>query len=192
MAIVATVVLAGVVALWLYAIRRDPDPDEDEDRQATDQKRWILGGGIALPTGAIIILLIFGIPAGHRMAPLFAGDQEVLRIDVTAHQWWWEVEYPTLGLRFENELHIPAGVPVEVRLRATDVVHAFWVPRLGGKLDAIPGHTNVLKLEADEAGLYHGQCAEFCGLQHARMHFTVAAYAPSDFDNWLQEMSGDD
>lgn len=184
MFLAATLLLLGIVGLWCYAVRRSPDLQTDDARTP---QRLIVGGGVLLPALGIIVLLAFGIPMGQRMLPVFANDVNVLRIDVTAHRWWWEVSYPDLGLTFENLMHIPAGQPVELHLRSTDVIHAFWVPRLGGKLDAIPGHTNVLRLEASDPGLYEGLCAEFCGLQHARMQFTVQAHAPADFEAWLRE-----
>lgn len=179
-------VFVVVVALWGYAMRR---------RQGTDdprmQRRWIIGGGVLLPLLSITALLAVGIPAGHRMLPLPPESGPALRINVTGHQWWWEMHYPDGGLTLRNELHIPVGVPVDIHLTTADVIHAFWVPRLGGKLDAIPGHTNVLRLQADMPGLYRGQCAEFCGLHHAHMQFTVTAHAPEAFERWLQEASGD-
>lgn len=186
----ATLVLLGVVALWLYAMIRDPGAiDEHEARHV--QYRWIIGGGLVLPMGSITLLLAFGVPAGHGMLPL-GDDDDVLRIHVTGHQWWWEVEYPQAGITRRDELHIPAGVPVDIHLSSADVIHSFWVPRLGGKLDAVPGHVNVLRLQADEAGTYHGQCAEFCGLLHAHMDFAVYAHEPGDFDAWLEDAQGDD
>lgn len=188
MSIFATLVLTGVIFVWWLAIRNAP---QSEAASRKDAGRLIVGGGIVLPSLSIVTLLAFGLPLGHRMLPLFDSDQDVLRIDVTGHQWWWNVHYPAQDLRLTNELHIPAGVPVVVNLRATDVVHAFWVPRLAGKLDAIPGHTTVLKLEADEPGLYYGQCAEFCGLAHARMQFTVEAHAPEEFEAWLRTRGSD-
>ena len=196
MSIFAGLVLLTVVLLWFHASRRDGSPmDEgstDEARDARHGRRWMLGGGVILPVSSIAVLLYFGIPAGQRMLPVFGDEAEVLRVDVTAHQWWWETSYPDLGLQLVNELHIPVDVPVELHLRASDVVHSFWVPRLAGKLDAIPGHTNVLRLESDTPGLHHGQCAEFCGLLHARMHFTVQVHTAEDFARWQAEALTDE
>ncbi|SEO48401.1 cytochrome c oxidase subunit 2 [Aquisalimonas asiatica] len=186
----ATVVLIAVVALWLYAMWREPVEHGDADAQRV-QNRWIIGGGFVLPLVSITALLAFGIPAGHNMMPL-ASDDDVLRIDVTAHRWWWEVTYPDQDIGLNNELHIPVGVPVHVHVSSEDVIHSFWVPRLAGKLDAIPGRTNVLRLEADETGTFQGKCAEFCGVGHAHMDFTVEAHSPDDFDDWLEEAAQDD
>jgi cytochrome c oxidase subunit 2 len=111
-----------------------------------------------------------------------------LTLQVTAHQWWWEVRYldPVAGHVFTtaNEIHIPTGQPVRVILASPDVIHSFWVPKLGGKMDVIPGVTNVTWLQAAIPGRYRGQCAEFCGLQHARMAFLVTADSPAAFKTW--------
>ena len=177
-----TLVLIIVIALWWYAMRRPPQPDNPRLHN-----RWIVGGGLLLPLFSIAGLLAVGIPLGRQMLPLPSATGEVLRIDVTGHQWWWEIRYPDTGITLRNELHIPVATPVDIHLTTVDVIHAFWVPRLGGKLDAIPGRTNVLRLQADTPGLYRGQCAEFCGLHHAHMQFTVTAHSPAGFTRWLQE-----
>lgn len=176
----------AVVALWLYAIRRKHDA-EDSPRTQKMQRRWIIGGGLALPMLSITALLIFGIPAGHKMLPVPPEGGAAFRVDVTGHQWRWEVRYPDSAVALVDEIHIPVGVPVDVYLRSADVIHSFWVPRLGGKTDMIPGHTNVLRLQADEPGVYRGQCAEFCGRHHAHMKFVVHAHAQEDFDQWWSD-----
>lgn len=185
----AVLVLLVVVGLWLYALRRRPGQISQEQARRI-QNRWIIGGGLLLPITSMGVLLAFGIPIGHRMLPLPVAGQDVLRIEVTGHQWWWQVEYPQQGVELRNELHIPAGQPVDLHLTSNDVIHSFWVPRLGGKLDMLPGRTNVLRLQAHEPGIYHGQCAEFCGTGHAHMQFTVHAHAPADFAAWRE--SADD
>lgn len=179
-------VLLAVIGLWWFAMRQ-PSRSDNPRRN----NRMIIGGGVLLPLLSIAGLLAVGIPAGHRMLPL-PTPEDVLRIDVTGHQWWWEVHYPDTGVRLKNELHIPAGAPVDIHLTTADVIHAFWVPRLGGKLDAIPGRTNILRLQASQPGIYRGQCAEFCGLHHAHMQFSVTAYEVSDFQRWLTEASTND
>lgn len=188
---VAVVVTLGVAGLWLYAMFGVQKTGNDRQRRQL-QQRWIIGGGLIFPMAAIVTLLSFGIPVGHKMLPLPVDEGEVLRIDVTGHQWWWQVHYPDSGIQLKDELHIPVGVPVDLHLTSADVVHSFWVPRLGGKLDMLPGRINVLRLQADEAGTYRGQCAEFCGLNHAHMRFTVTAHRPADFEAWLVEASADD
>lgn len=186
-----TAVLAGVVALWLYAMKRPPDSSPDS-REGIHPRRWLIWGGLVLPITSMAVILAFGIPAGHRMLPLSLEDGEVLRVNVTAHQWWWEVSYPESGIRLVDELHIPAQTPVDVHLTSADVIHSFWVPRLGGKLDMLPGRTNVLRLNADAPGAYRGQCAEFCGTGHAHMKFTVIAHSPDDFRRWQRQERSDE
>ncbi|HWA69822.1 MAG TPA: cytochrome c oxidase subunit II [Rhizomicrobium sp.] len=109
-------------------------------------------------------------------------------IEVTGRQWWWQVRYldddPARQFTTANEIHIPTGVPVRLRLTGGDVIHSFWVPRLAGKMDAIPGQTNETWIEADAPGTYRGQCTEYCGLEHARMGFEVVAQTPADFRKW--------
>lgn len=186
-----TLVLLVVITLWLYAIRRRPgEPSEAGAKQV--QNRWIIWGGLVLPIVSMAVILTFGIPAGHRMLPLPLEEGEALRIDVTAHQWWWEVHYPESNITLKDELHIPAGVPLDLHLTSADVIHSFWVPRLGGKLDMLPGRTNVLRLYADEPGSYRGQCAEFCGTQHAHMKFTVTAHSREDYQAWLRQEVSDE
>jgi len=102
------------------------------------------------------------------------------------------VYYPEQCIRLHNELHIPANTPVDIYVTSSDVIHSFWVPRLAGKIDAIPGHTSVLRLEADEPGDYRGQCAEFCGRGHAHMQFRVSAHSKTDFETWQREASRND
>lgn len=146
--------------------------------------RFIVISGIILPAVILIGLLI----ANLRASVALREPETALTIRVTGRQWWWEVHYPELGITTANELHIPAGRPVRVELRSADVIHSFWVPRLAGKMDMIPGmdHTNFV-LRADKPGEYRGQCAEFCGLQHALMALYVVALEPGDFHEWVAE-----
>jgi len=191
MFIFSVVVMLALFGLWVYAMKRDPGSVDDHQAQRI-QNRWIVFGGLALPLGSITVLLAFGIPAGHSMLPLPVADQNVVTVEVTGHQWWWQVRYPDTDIELRDELYIPAGVPVDVKLTSNDVIHSFWVPRLGGKVDMIPGRTNVLRLQADEPGTYRGVCAEFCGRDHAHMTFTVEAKAPEAFAAWLEAEQNDD
>ncbi|HEY1718022.1 MAG TPA: cytochrome c oxidase subunit II [Verrucomicrobiae bacterium] len=106
---------------------------------------------------------------------------------VIAHQWWWEVRYPQSGVVTANEIHIPVGKKLLVRLESADVIHDFWVPELARKIDMVPGHPNHVWLEADKPGTYRGECAEFCGAEHARMRFLVIAESPAQFATWQDE-----
>ncbi len=184
MAAFAAGVLVVVVGLWLYAMGRSPRDLSPEQARRVG-RRWIVGGGLVLPITAIVALLAFAIPIGHRLLPLPLPEQTPLRIDVVGHQWWWEVRYPDARVTAANRLHLPVGQPVDVHVSSADVIHSFWVPRLGGKIDAIPGITNVIRLYADRPGVFRGQCAEFCGAQHARMILSVEAQASRAFDAWL-------
>ncbi len=142
-----------------------------------------------LPVTVVLLLLsaiwTFFVLA-HAAAP---PGHPAITLDVTAHQWWWEIKYTQRGKpdrTFEtaNEIHVPVGVPVEIHLTSADVIHSFWVPQLAGKTDAIPGQTNHAWLEAGKAGVYRGECVQFCGLQHAHMGFYVIAQPQPEFDAW--------
>lgn len=189
MLLVATLV-AGVVSwLWWYGMRRDGSKSSQQQAQGA-QHRWVIWGGIALPTVAITVLLAFGIPVGHRMLPL-SGDK-VLTIEINAKQWFWEVYYPDSGIRLIDEVHIPVDTPVNFHVRSDDVIHSFWVPRLGGKIDAIPGKLNRLRLQASQTGTFAGQCAEYCGQGHAFMQFKVTAHEAEAFQRWQQSHAAAD
>lgn len=181
---VATLVTALVAAIWCRGVARQAEQLNDaEERRVRD--RWIWAGGIALPTVSVVVLLAFGIPAAHRMLPLPDAERPALRIDVDARRWYWQVRYPDHGITLIDEIHIPVDTPVDFHISSSDVIHGFWVPRLGGKLDAIPGRVNVLRLEAESPGMYGGRCAEFCGVGHAHMPFRLIAHSAADFDSWL-------
>lgn len=181
----SALVLSVIVTLWLYAMWRKPKPLTVAQASRLNL-RWIIGGGLVLPVISLSILLGFGIPMGYRMLPLPLIGQTPLRINVTGHQWWWEIRYPDAGIVLKNELHLPAGIPVDIHVTSADVIHSFWIPRLGGKLDMIPGRTNILRLQADAPGHFRGQCAEFCGTGHAVMVLAVQAHTVQDFKTWLE------
>ena len=185
MCAVASLVLLAVTTLWLHGMYRTPRP-VDARRARTLTLRWLVGGGLLLPSVSIILLLAFGVPIGQRMLPLPLPGEPPLRIEVIGHQWWWEVRYPQSGVVTANQLHLPAGQPVDLDVSSADVIHAFWVPRLGGKIDMIPGRHNRIRLQADAPGVFRGQCSEFCGTQHSHMIIDVQAQTPADFQAWLQ------
>lgn len=165
-------ILLAVTALALYATFRP------EERTLGRPRLLLIGGGLIFPMTVLTALLFYGVRTGHALLPL-PGRPDVFHVEVVAHQWWWEVIYPDVGgrpLYAANEIHIPAGRPVDVTVRSADVIHSFWAPRLGGKIDAIPGHSNRIRLQADLPGIYWGQCAEFCGAQHARMGLVIEAH----------------
>ena len=138
-----------------------------------------------LPSVTIVLLLAFGIPVGQRMMQLPILGERPLQIEVIGHQWWWEVRYPDSGVVTANQLHLPAGRPVDITVSSADVIHSFWVPRLGGKIDMIPGRENRIRLQADKPGTFRGQCTEFCGTQHSHMVLDVQAHSDQDFAAWI-------
>lgn len=146
---------------------------------------WIAGGTAFTVAG----LLVFMVWTVREMAAIASPASEPgLTVEVRAHQWWWEFRYldpdPSRIFTTANELHIPVGKPVRFRLIGSDVIHSFWIPQLGGKTDAIPGQTNIAWLEAHAPGEYRGQCAEYCGEQHAHMALVAYADQPNDFEAW--------
>ncbi|MBD0417031.1 cytochrome c oxidase subunit II [Tianweitania sp. Rool2] len=142
---------------------------------------WIVGGGLVLPVPILVALLVAALLLGEQLLPKPGGAAPV-RIDAHASQWQWRFSYPFIpDAASTSILHLPAGEPVDVVVTAEDVIHSFWVPRLGGKIDAIPGHTNIIRLQADKPGVYRGICAEYCGEGHETMGFEVRAHAPADY-----------
>ncbi|TWG92562.1 cytochrome c oxidase subunit 2 [Luteimonas sp. J16] len=183
MAAGALVAWALVLALAALAMRRR------SHLAPASAGRMILAGGIVLPTTLLAALLVYGTVASDRITG--ARAQADLAVQVTARRWSWEFEYldadgAVVALSID-ELALPRGRMVEFRVDSEDVIHSFWIPRLGGKIDAIPGRRNVLRLRADAAGPMRGQCAEFCGLEHAHMAFDVAVLEPDEFARWLDE-----
>jgi cytochrome c oxidase subunit 2 len=192
MLLVSIVVCLVIAALLWAAIRRTrpgdkalPIRDIPIERGA-DGVRWIsiglLASALPLAVAFVWTMVTLAAVAGPPAHP-------GLVLDVTGRQWWWQVEYaasaPMDVFDTANEIHIPVGVPVLVRLHGADVIHSFWVPQLSGKTDAIPGQTNLSWLQADRPGRYLGQCTEFCGYQHAHMQFEVIAESKEDFDRWV-------
>jgi cytochrome c oxidase subunit 2 len=147
-------------------------------------------GGVAVPLAILVVLFVLTLSILPSVSAPQGGDGDLV-VEVVGRQYWWEVRYPDHGLITANEIHIPTGTAVELRVRTADVIHSFWVPRLNRKIDMIPGRTNRILLRAEEPGEYRGQCAEFCGLAHAQMAFLVVAERPSDFDRWLARETGE-
>ena len=184
----ACVLFCGVMAALAWALlrRRPAAASSHDDRAAT--LWWIVGGGLVLPLCVLTALLVYTVWRTNELAPERAPQEQV--ISVTAHLWWWEVRYrdPVAGIDvvLANEIHVPVGRAVTLGLSSADVIHSFWVPKLAGKVDMLPGRVHQLRLRADQPGIYRGQCAEFCGEQHARMALHVVAHSPEDFERWLR------
>lgn len=186
---VLTVVFLGYCALLAVAIFPRWFGLDDRPR-ALDETKLLLGAGVLLPVVVLVALTLATSLVGGAVAPPPEGDDH-LTIEVTARQFWWEVRYPGDGpadsFTTANEIHVPVGVPVLVVLRSADVLHSFWVPALNGKIDAVPGQTNHLRMTATEAGTFRGQCSQFCGMQHANMAFHVVASPPEEFEAWRRD-----
>ncbi|CAN5699402.1 cytochrome c oxidase subunit II [soil metagenome] len=187
---------AFVVFLVLLAaglLRRRHHTDEEAASRlregGTDRpsRAWIVGGGVVQPLLLVIVVFALTLLA-MRAIPDSAGE-DALRIDITSHQWWYEVTYPDLEVTTANQMYIPVGQPVKLTLRSADVIHSFWVPQLAGKLDMLPDGPSTLVIQADEAGEYQGLCAEFCGIQHTRMGFVAVAVEGEVFDSWVQQQA---
>ena len=135
-----------------------------------------------------VVLVIIAVPTISTIweVDLPTTDPDALVIEVVGHQWWWEFRYPELDIVTANEFHIPQGRMIDLRLTSADVIHSFWIPRLAGKRDVVPGRENILWFAADSVGIFIGQCAEFCGLSHALMKLEVVVDAPADFASWAR------
>jgi cytochrome c oxidase subunit 2 len=178
-----------VIALLLVAaiFHRRAKADSQAIGREGDGLSWLyIGTGIS--TVILLGMTIYALITLNDIArPVHAAD---MTITVTGYDWWWKVDYdskdPTRRFTTANEIHIPVGVPVRIDLASADVIHAFWVPLLAGKTQMIPGQTNRQWIEADQPGVYRGQCTQFCGMQHAHMAFEVIAQTPADFEKWRQ------
>ena len=190
MFVVGMAVWVIVMALIIYTlyIRRNPaNPRPISQRVDGDagRVRWVAGG-----VGATLVILlavfIYSLFTSRSIHALVSS--EAVTIEVVGHQWWWQVIYHDADHEriFEtaNEIRIPVGEPIRLLLRSQDVVHSLWIPNLAGKIDLVPGRTNALWLQADEPGTFRGQCAQFCGMQHANMALMVVAHTPDDFSAW--------
>ncbi|MGF7163442.1 cytochrome c oxidase subunit 2 [Rhodoligotrophos appendicifer] len=186
----AGVIFASVMALFLLTLWRP------HRARILSSRGWIVAGGLVMPLPILAVLLAVALVQGETMLQRTGDDGEVLRIEARSRMWEWEFFYPetagassamprsTLGI-----LHIPAGRVIEIVATSEDVIHSFWVPRLGGKIDAIPGHAATLRILADRPGRYGGICAEYCGTGHASMSFVVEAHDPSAFEPAIRQLA---
>lgn len=184
---IGTVVFLVVIALLFVGVFRAWRRQVEGREQSTGSGIAFIGVGVTIT--ALITTAVFGFTLWTLAALAGPNEPSATTITVIGNRWWWDVRYPEAGVITANEIHIPVGEPVRVQLTADDVIHSFWVPELAGKLDLIPGRVNTFWLEADKPGTYRGQCAEFCGVQHAHMAFLVIAEPREDFDAWLQAQS---
>lgn len=180
-AIVIFVAVMAVLGVGLWQARKG-------DRRLTGRtsRYLVIGAGVAIPLLVLIVLVAGSLLTGRNLATPPAGG---ITVEVVGWRWWWEIRYldaqGELIATTANELHVPVDTPVRLRLRTADVIHSFWVPNLSGKTDLVPGVINTSWFQAERAGIYRGQCAEFCGSQHALMGFLVVAEPPDRFEQWL-------
>jgi cytochrome c oxidase subunit 2 len=179
--VAGTIVFVAVMIAFAVAIRSSrKTTDHEPDDRARRRLQLVAGGFIP----AAIVIVVFVLTERGIGAHTASASSDVTDVELIGQQWWWEVRYPQLGIVSANEIHIPVGRAVRLTVRSADVIHSFWVPRLHGKIDLVPGRTNALRLEATRAGTYRGQCAEYCGLQHSRMALHVVAHEPESYDAW--------
>jgi cytochrome c oxidase subunit 2 len=181
-------ILILVSFLVIYAVIRYRDRPGAPDPEQKFGSRKLEITWTVVPILSLVVLSGFMVRAMSASDPPTAEAKPDLRI--VAHQWWWEIIYLKSGVTTANEIHIPVGKRLLVDFRSVDVIHDFWVPALGRKIDIIPGHPNRLWIEADHGGTYLGACAEFCGNEHAWMRIMVIADSPDDFAAWVKRQAG--
>jgi cytochrome c oxidase subunit 2 len=172
------VAVAGAIVYAIFRFRaREGEPDPDQF--AGSERVEIIW--TAIPFLIVVFLFVMTLRGMNRADPPPAPSPDLI---VTGHQFWWEAQYPASGAVTANEIHIPIGTPLSVRLDSKDVLHEFWVPELARKMTTVPGQPNHIWLQADKPGVYIGACSEFCGTQHAWMRILVVAEEPSKFEEW--------
>jgi cytochrome c oxidase subunit II len=188
--IVCAVVFLLVMAALAFALmRRTGTPADPLAQDPLTARRSVIVVGASVAATGLIVLALTGW-SYYSQKQIYSPDDAALTIQITGQQWWWQIRYedhqPDQTFTTANEIHIPVGVPVKLKLKSSDVIHSFWVPSLAGKRDLIPGQDNELHVSASRPGVYRGQCAEFCGIQHAHMSLLVIAEPPEEFERWRQ------
>jgi cytochrome c oxidase subunit 2 len=192
---VSALVFVIVIGVMLYAVARSrhrgadvPEPLPDLAGPRRRRVTLMVSLSLAITVVILLVFLVADVFTARGITSLTSADP--LTIELTGHQWWWEVRYwdpiPARRVTTANEIHIPVGRPVIVKNRSVDVIHSLWVPNLHGKRDQIPGYQTSLTLQADRPGTFYGQCAEFCGYQHAHMRLVVIAEMPTEFERWRE------
>ncbi len=175
------VLVEGVLLFVLVRFRRRSESEMPAQTHGNNRLE------IAWTVAPALILIFIAIPTVASIFDLAKEHDVSMRVKVIGHQWWWEFQYPGLGVVTANELHIPVGEVVAFDLESADVIHSFWVPKLAGKQDAVPGRSNPLWVKADAPGTYLGQCAELCGIQHAQMRLRIVVQEKAQFDQWVKD-----
>jgi cytochrome c oxidase subunit II len=184
------VVVAGLIVYTIWRYRRRPGDDALQEPPQVYGSNQIEAAWTVIPI--LIVFVLIGVSARVIAAIQNASPpSHALKILLVGHQWWWEVRYPDYGLVTANEIHVPTSPDAQrttyLQLTSVDVIHSFWVPQLAGKMDLIPNRTNYMWIDPRETGIYVGNCAEYCGTQHANMLLRVIAQAPADFAQWMEE-----
>jgi cytochrome c oxidase subunit 2 len=186
--VIGGIVLLLVTLLVIYASLRYRARDGTAEPKQIFGNRRMEIAWTAVPAGLMLVLFGLTVRTMAVSDPATSPTQSPDLV-IVAHQWWWEVHYPKAGVVTANEVHLPVGRPIQLRLESADVIHDFWVPALGRKMDATPGHPVTYSISVDKAGTYLGTCAEFCGAQHAWMRIRVIAQTPTDFNRWLAQQA---
>ncbi|WP_166486551.1 cytochrome c oxidase subunit II [Blastococcus saxobsidens] len=184
MIVIGTLLWAATVLFLVLALRHRAR--RAPRRNTRGAKAFIAGWGVVVPMIVLPAVFAYSLVVGvhiSRPAPPQAVD-----IEVVGYQFWWEVRYPDSGVVTANEVHVPVGRPVRLRLTSADVIHSLWVPPVSGKVDLVPGRENTMTFQVDEPGTYLGECAEFCGIQHARMQFVLVAQPEEEFEEHLRTL----
>jgi cytochrome c oxidase subunit 2 len=171
------------VLVWILIARSRRDASADEVADERRPQRWLVLGGIVFPV--LTLSALFGWSVHDLVALGNPQQKSGVVVQVVGHRWWWEIEYPNEGIATANHVVLPVGQSVRFRIQSADVIHSFWVPALGRKLDGFPNEWTTMWLRADDPGRYRGLCAEFCGLQHAHMDLIVDALPQTQFAEWL-------
>lgn len=183
--IIATAVFVIVISVLIYSIvRYRARPDSPEPTQTHGNTKIEIAWTIA-PSVVLVLVLIATITTMFSVQQ--PASPKTITINAVGHQWWWEFQYPDQHFVTADEMWMPTNTVVHINLISNNVIHSFWVPQLGGKTDVIPGHDNSMWLQADAAGWYRGECAEFCGTQHAHMDFLVHAVSNSQYQAWVTQ-----
>lgn len=179
--ILTAIVLAIIFGVLLYCMITFRGSHQPSNRVNNTRLEitWTL-----IPAALVTFLFIMSV---RTMVAVDKTNPDAIVIDVTGNQWWWAYSYPSLGITTAYELHVPVGKPVQLKVTGGDVIHSYWVPKLGWKMDTIPNKVNVMNLTATQAGSFDGACAEFCGTQHAGMRMRVVAQPPDQFDAWVKQ-----
>ena len=185
------VVVTGLIVIALWRGKAKADTPKQEFGSSKSEIFWMTGPILILVWIFVITTkLVLTTNAVPKIQPTDSTHE--LELHVTGHQWWWEIQYGDSSIVGANEIHLPTGKRIRVKIESADVIHSFWIPQLARKMDAIPGHPNYIWLEATKEGVYEGRCAEYCGTQHTWMKFKVFVTSPEEYEKWKQEATAAD